>query len=136
MPQYTALENLLTPALDDYMAQPVNVCTYDLDAIYLCIGARYPGLTPTQIASGVNEFFEEVVTITENGETINTHLFNTQFGMPGVYDGAMDSFDPKRRSVKLNLNPGTMLRAAVQKENAKPLHTLKTERFNKELTVL
>jgi hypothetical protein len=115
MLQYTVLENLLTPAPDDYMAQPVNVRTYDLPAIFQRISARYPGLTPTQISSAVYEFFGEVVTISEDGGAVNTPLFHTQFSMPGVYEGAMDSFDSKRHSVKLNLNSGTLLRNAVQK---------------------
>jgi hypothetical protein len=101
--------------LGDYLAQPVNVRSYTLQEIFQRIGARYPGLTPTQISSAVNEFFEEVAKITEDGETVTTPLFNTQLSMPGVYKGAMDSFDSKRHSVKVNINPGTILREAVRK---------------------
>jgi hypothetical protein len=115
MLQYTVLENLLTPAPDDYMAQPVDVRTHDLPAIFKRIAARYPGLTPTQISSAVNEFFEEIRMITEEGETVNTPLLNTQFSTPGVYSGAMDSFDAKRHSLKLNLAPGKLLRESVKK---------------------
>jgi hypothetical protein len=115
MLQYTLIENLLTPAPDDYMAQTVNVRTHELQDIFQRIGARYPGLTPTQISAAVNEFFEEVCTVAENGETVNTPLFNTQFSLPGVYEGAMDSFDSKRHTVRLNISPGTRLRDAVRK---------------------
>jgi hypothetical protein len=103
------------PAPNDYTAQPVNVRTIDLEGIFQRIGARYPGLTPAQISAAVNEFFDEVCTITEEGDVINTPLLNTSFSMPKVYEGAMDSYDPKRHSLKLNLSPGTHLRDAVKK---------------------
>jgi hypothetical protein len=115
MLQYALLENLLTPAPNDYMAQPVNVRTHDLEGVYKRISARYPGLTPAQIAAAVNEFIEEICAITEEGEAVNTPLVNTQFSTPGVYEGAMDSYDSKRHSVRLNLVPGTRLREAVRK---------------------
>jgi hypothetical protein len=115
MLQYTLVENLLTPTPNDYTAQPVNVRTVDLDGIFQRIGARYPGLTPAQIAAAVSEFFDEVCTITEEGDVINTPLLNTTFSTPGVYEGAMDSYDPKRHSVKLNLSTGKRLRDAVKK---------------------
>jgi hypothetical protein len=115
MLHYTLIENLLTPAPDDYTAQPVNVRTHELQDIFQRIGARYPGLTPTQISSAVNEFIEEVCSIVEDGEAVNTPLFNTLFSLPGVYEGAVDSYDPKRHSVKLNISPGTRLRDAVRK---------------------
>jgi hypothetical protein len=115
MLHYSLIENLLTAVLGDYLAQPVNVRSYTLQEIFQRIVARYPGLTPTQISAAVNEFFEEVAKITEDGETVTTPLFNTQLSMPGVYNGAMDSFDAKRHSVKVNINPGTVLREAVRK---------------------
>ncbi|MDR1170748.1 MAG: DUF4469 domain-containing protein [Prevotellaceae bacterium] len=67
MLQYNLIENLLTSASDDYQAQPVNVRSYSLLGIFQRISARYPGLAPTQISSAVNEFFEKVTTITDNG---------------------------------------------------------------------
>jgi hypothetical protein len=115
MLHYSLIENLLTPTPDDFLAQPVNVRSYSLPEIFQRISARYPGLTPTQISAAVNEFFEEVSKITEDGETVNTPLFNTQLSMPGVYKGVMDSFDAKRHSVKININPGTIMRDAVRK---------------------
>jgi hypothetical protein len=43
MLQYILVENLLTPAPNDYTAQPVNVSTIDLDGIFQRISAWYPG---------------------------------------------------------------------------------------------
>ncbi|MDR1155024.1 MAG: DUF4469 domain-containing protein, partial [Bacteroidales bacterium] len=99
----------------DYLAQPVNVRSYTLQEIFQRISARYPGLTPVQISAAVGEFIEEVLVITENGETVTTPLFNTQLSMPGVYEGAVDVFDAKRHAVRINTNPGVRLREAVRK---------------------
>lgn len=115
MLDYTLFENMLTPDPNDYSAQPVNVRSHDLPAIVQRISARYPGLSPTQILAAISEFFDEVYNITELGETVVTPIFNTEFSMPGVYNGALDSFDTKRHSVKINLNPGTRLLEAARK---------------------
>jgi hypothetical protein len=115
MLQYSLIENLLTPAPDDYLAQPVNVRSYTLQEIYKRIEARYTGLTPAQISAAVDEFCAEIYTITENGEMVNTPLINTQLSMPGVYKSATDSFDAKRHAVKINTSPGVRMREAVRK---------------------
>jgi hypothetical protein len=112
---YNLIENLLTAIEGDYLAQPVNVRSYTLPEILQRITARYTGLTPTQISAAVAEFFTEIAMITEEGDTVNTPYINSQMSMPGVYKGAMDSYDPKRHSVKLNVNPGTVLRDAARK---------------------
>jgi hypothetical protein len=115
MIEYYLIDNPLTPAPDDYMAQMLNVRVHKLDDIFQRISARYPGLTPAQISSAVNEFFEEICAITADGETINTPLFNSHFSVSGVFDGAMDVFDPKRHSLKLHVSLGTRLREALRK---------------------
>jgi hypothetical protein len=115
MLEYTLIDNPLTPDPNDCTAQPVNGRSYDLQAIYKRISSRYPGLSPAQIAATVNEFIEEIGLITEEGDTVTTPLLNTEFSMPGVYHGVVDSFDPKRHSMKLNLSTGTRLRDAVKK---------------------
>jgi hypothetical protein len=114
MLQYTLVDNLLTPAPNDFSGQPVHVRSHDLQAIFQRISARYPGLTPAQISSAVNEFIEEVCAITESGETVNTPLFTTQLSIVGVFDGAIDAFDAKRHSVRINLNAGVRLRDAAR----------------------
>jgi hypothetical protein len=115
MLHYTLVENYLTPAPNDYTAQPVNVRSYDLAAIFKRISARYPGLTPAQISAAVNEFIDEVYTITEDGEAVNTPLFVTQWSIPGVIEGAADSIDPKLHPAKINLYAGSGLREAARK---------------------
>jgi hypothetical protein len=115
MLEYALSENMLTPDPNDYMAQPVNVRSYEMPEIIQRISARYPGLSPTQISSAINEFFDEVCIITEEGENVITPVFRTEFSTPGVYNSAVDSFDPKRHALKINLNAGTRLLEAAKK---------------------
>ncbi|MDR1455916.1 MAG: hypothetical protein LBJ01_09720, partial [Tannerella sp.] len=84
MLKYSLNENFLTPAPNDFMAVPSDVRVYDLKTIIQRIVARYPGLTPTQISAAIDEFFEEVCNITENGDGVNTPLFNTFPSISGV----------------------------------------------------
>jgi hypothetical protein len=79
------------------------------------IGLRYPGLTPTQISAAVNEFFTEVEIITEEGEAVNTPLFNTSWSIPGSIEGATGSVDTKTQPPKINLSAGVELREAARK---------------------
>jgi hypothetical protein len=115
MLQYTLVENLLTPAPNDFTAQPVNVRSHTLQEIFKRIDDRDTGLTYAQISAAVNEFIEEVYIITENGETVNTPLFNTLWSMPGIVEGAADPVDTKKHPAKINLYPGTGLREAARK---------------------
>jgi hypothetical protein len=115
MLKYTLVENPLTPALNDYIAHPVKVRTHELQDIFQRINARRPGLTMSQIFSVTNELIEEICTIIGDGEAINTPLINTLFSLSGMYEGATDSFDPKRHSLKLNVYPGTRLREVLRK---------------------
>jgi hypothetical protein len=115
MLQFTLVENLLTPALNDYMAQPVNVRSYTLAEIVRRILSRNTGLSEAQLTASVNEFIEEVGLITEEGDTVNTPLVNTNLSISGVYDGAADNYDSKRHRTKINANAGSRLVTALAK---------------------
>ena len=113
MLQYTSVENLLTAAPNDYSAQPVNVRSYTFTEIIRRILARNPGLSEAQLTSAINEFVEEVSIITAEGDSVNTPLINTNLSIQGVLDSAADTFDAKRHRVRININAGVKLVAAV-----------------------
>lgn len=46
------------------------------------------------------------------GGSINLPLFNTSFSISGVFEGPLDSFDPNRHKLNLNLTKGVLLRDA------------------------
>ncbi|MDR3093141.1 MAG: DUF4469 domain-containing protein [Bacteroidales bacterium] len=113
MLQYTSVENLLTAAPDDYSAQPVNVRSYTFAEIIRRMLARNPGLSEAQLTSAINEFVEEVSIITAEGDSVNTPLINTSLSIQGVLNSAADTFDAKRHRVRINVNAGMKLAAAV-----------------------
>jgi len=115
MLQYTLVENLLTPAPNDYMAQSVNVRSYTLAEIIRRVLSRNTGLSEAQLTASINEFIEEVGLITEEGDTVNTPLVNTNLSVSGVFDSAADNYDGKRHRTKINTNAGARLTTALTK---------------------
>lgn len=111
--KYTLLENLLTARNDDYVAQTQNVKSHNLESIIDRMVKKGNTLTRVDILAAVNSFIEEIEDICRDGEAINTDLFNTNYSIQGVFEGATDSFDAKRHSLKLNLNAGKRLREAL-----------------------
>jgi hypothetical protein len=115
MLQFSLSENLLTLDTNDFIAVPANVRVYTFDEVLQRINNRYTGLTPTQLLAASKELFEEIGLIVENGDGVITPIVNIYPGMTGVYNGATDSFDPKRHRCRANLTAGTQLNAAVKK---------------------
>jgi hypothetical protein len=126
MLQYTLVENLLTPAPNDFMAQPVNVRSYTLAEILRRILSRNTGLSEAQLTASVNEFIEEVGLITEEGDTVNTPLVHTILSIPGVFEGAADSYDGKRHRTRINTNAGVRLTTAIVKVKPQKIDVAET----------
>jgi hypothetical protein len=113
MLQFGLVENHFTAAPNDFTTQTVNVRSVGLDEMYKRIMARNPGLGLSQLQSATEEIIEEVCRIVEEGNAVNTPLFNAQPSIAGVFHGANDNFDPKRHRVKTNLTAGTRLKKAT-----------------------
>ncbi|ACF14789.1 conserved hypothetical protein [Chloroherpeton thalassium ATCC 35110] len=113
MIKYALMENLLTARTDDYMAQPQDVRSHDLESITEKMLAKGTTITKTDTVAVLNSFFEVVSEITRDGESVNTELINTGFSIQGVFLGATDTFDSKRHSIKLNVNPGKALKKSL-----------------------
>ncbi|GHT66469.1 hypothetical protein FACS189452_02390 [Bacteroidia bacterium] len=113
MLDYSLVENLLTPAPDDAMAQVVNVRSYSEDEIADLMLKRGTLLTKADILA-VLEVYREVVTdLVADGAGVNTALMHISPSIAGVFNGLGDSFDPTRHTVKVNLNQGAALRNAA-----------------------
>lgn len=112
MLKYNLVENFLTERPDDYAAQTVPTRSYDKEAIIGLILRRGSLLTRTDVLAVLNGLEETVADIVKEGGTINMPLFNTSFSISGVFDGPMDSFDPSRHRLNVNLTKGTLLRKA------------------------
>ena len=113
MLSYSLVDNLLTPAPNDFSAQTVNVRSFGLSDIVQRIMGRNPGLSAAQINAALEKFINEVCIIIDDGGAVNTPLFNTQPSISGVFHGATDSYDPRRHRIKTNLSAGTAMRKAT-----------------------
>ena len=112
--QYTLVENLLTPDPNDFIAQPVNVRSYDDVEIVKRIMARNTGLSQVQVKSSFDEIVKEICLIIADGGAINSSLLKAQPSIAGVFHGASDVYDAKRHSVKINLTAGASVRKALE----------------------
>jgi len=113
--KYSLTENLLTAQPDDYNARPQDVKSHDMESIISQMLEKGSTVTRADILAVLNNFFEVAGTITADGETINTDLFKTNLSITGVFDGAGDTFDRGRHTIKVNTNAGKVLKGALDK---------------------
>lgn len=112
MLKYGLTENSLTERPDDYTAQVYSAGSLDKEAIIERMLRRGTLLTKTDILAVFNGIEEEVAAVTREGFTVNMPLLNTSFSISGVFEGPLDSFDPNRHRLYVNLTKGTILRDA------------------------
>ena len=113
--KYSLTENLLTAQPDDYHARPQEVSSHYLESIISQMLEKGSTVTRADILAVLNNFFEVAGSITASGETINTDLFKTGLSISGVFDGAGDTFDKSRHSIRVNTNAGKVLKDALAK---------------------
>ena len=119
MLKYTLVENFLTERPDDYMAQTVATRTYTRDDVIDRMLQRGTLVTRTDIVAVLNNLEETVEEITDEGGTVNLPLFNTSFSVSGVFEGPMDTFDPNRHKLNVNVTKGTRMRNAEKRTKLK-----------------
>lgn len=110
MIKYHLVENHLTDRDNDYTAQVQSASSFDKNALVDRMLQRGTLLTKTDILAVLNSFDETVCDVLKEGSTINLPLFNTGFSISGVFEGAMDSFDPARHDININISRGLLLR--------------------------
>ena len=108
--KYSLNENQLTDRTDDYSAMTHASGSFDMEAIINRMLSRGTLVTRTDVVAVMNNFQEAVVDIINEGGMINTPLFNTSFSISGVFESPLDSFDPNRHKLNINLTKGVMLR--------------------------
>ena len=114
MIKYALRENLLTADPDDCMAQVTEARTYTQEDIAAEMLKRGSSLTAADIAAYQKLEVEVCKDIIADGGNLSTPLITTNFSITGVFANQTDSFDKARHAVKLNVNAGAELRAAVQ----------------------
>ncbi len=112
MIKYHLLENFLTERADDYTAQVISAGSFSKEAIVDRMLQRGTLITKTDALAVLNSYEETIVEIIKEGNTVALPLYQTGFSISGVFEGAMDTFDPSRHSLKITINKGTLLRKA------------------------
>jgi hypothetical protein len=126
MLEYTLEENQLTEEAGDYRAQVVNVTSFtsgELTDRIMKIGA---GLTRSDIASVLEAAKQVIADIIAEGGAVHFELFNAFPSIQGVFNGPDEAFDPAKHKIKINLHPGTALRAALAEVKVKKVAAVLT----------
>ncbi|MDR1198306.1 MAG: DUF4469 domain-containing protein [Prevotellaceae bacterium] len=113
MLQYHLVENLMTPAPDDAMAQVVNLRSYTEEQIAEQMLKRGTLLTKADILAVLEVYREVILDIIADGSSVNTRLFNISPSISGVFNGMADTFDPNRHKIHVNFNRGMDVRSAA-----------------------
>jgi hypothetical protein len=119
MLEYHLIENPMTPDPGDAMAQIVNLRSYNEEEIADLMLKRGTLLTKAEILAVFEVNRRVVIDLVEHGAAVNTPLYNIEPSMPGVYKGVSDSFDSSRHKVRVNMNPGLLLREAAKRIKTK-----------------
>jgi hypothetical protein len=123
MLHYSLHENPLTERTDDFVAQPHPGASYNREQFIDLMLQRGTTVTRTDIVAVFNTAEETGVYIIENGGTFNLPLMVTGFRMPGVYEGATDSYDPARHSLHATVNKGVLIREAEKRVKVEKINT-------------
>lgn len=125
--KYTLLKNHLTENPDDYMAMPQGNDSVDQGDIIDVMIARGSTVTKAEALSGKEEEASAIEAALKRGQSVNTPLVNISLSISGVFESDEDRFDPTRHRVKVNVAPGTRLKAIaseIEVEYVSPQKTL------------
>lgn len=112
MLRYSLSENLLTDRPDDYAAQTHSVDTYDKSKFIKRLLGKGTLVTKTDVVAVFDAMESTILEILEEGSTLKLPFFNTSFSISGVFEGPLDSFDPTRHKLNVNITKGSLLRQA------------------------
>lgn len=108
--KYALFSNHLTADPHDYMALAQDaVIKTEEDIIDLMI-SRGSTVTKAEALSVLEEYATALTQVLEDGNRVNTSLFNVAPSIIGVFNDLSDNFDAARHSIKLNVTPGVRLK--------------------------
>jgi hypothetical protein len=109
--QYFLLNNPMTRGeRNDRIAVSVVPRTYGIDDVIERMISRGSTVTRAEALSVFEEFSLAVQQLVEEGNSLNTPLFNVAPKVAGVFKNDDDTFDTSRHQVKVRMNPGLRLR--------------------------
>ncbi len=111
---YLLYPNKLTEDPGDYIARVRVAGAADLDKVIdRMINQEGSIAVRADVLSTMEDFFHAVEDLLVEGYTVRTPVANFRLGVKGTFDGAGDSFDPKRHRIVAKANIGLRLRKAV-----------------------
>jgi len=122
MLQYHLVENPMTEAPDDCMAQVVNVRLYTNEELAELMLHRGTLLTKADILAALEVYREVILDVIAEGDGVKTSLFLITPGILGAFDGLTDSFDDVRHRTHVNINPGTDIRRVAGRIKTRKVH--------------
>jgi hypothetical protein len=114
MLEYHLVDNPLSPATDDTMAQVVGVRSYSEEEIAALMVMRGLRLTKGDIMAALEIYRSVIIDLVAEGAAVNTPLFHISHSIAGVFNGMADLYDPMRHSVKVNINASIALKAVAK----------------------
>jgi hypothetical protein len=106
--------NNLHQEKEAHKAQLLIRNTLDSDDLIEAMLSRGTGVTRTDMVA--NEELRDTVLLDQllEGHPIQTKLFKVRLKIEGVFDGAIDRFDPKRHRVRVVITPSAFLQKQVE----------------------
>ena len=122
MLHYHTIDNLMTPAPGDYMAQTANVRTYDDAQVVEQMLRRGTTLAKADLIAANQLRNEVILDLLADGASVNTGICIMAPSISGVFRGAGDSFDASRHRININIYP-----TAATRETAKKIKVQKVQ---------
>ena len=108
-------KNLLTEALDDYIARVISDRSLGIREICeIAVTRGGADSTVDAMEHHVRLFLKEMAYQLCDAYSINTEWFNFSVHVKGVFDSPTDTFNPEKHSVVVEFRMGTELRKAVK----------------------
>jgi hypothetical protein len=124
MLEYSLHDNPLTKRPDDLAARVHVKRSYNKEEFIDLMLQRGTTTTRTDLVAVLNNIEETVAYITRDGGTVHLPLFHTGFGITGIFEGAMDNYDPARHALHAAVNPGPLLQEAAREVKLVKVHDI------------
>ena len=115
MADFSLNDNPFTADPADKIAKIENAQSYGVSDLVQMIIDEGSTLNRADVEGSISSFFEKCAKVVSQGGNLNLPILNTSLSISGVFVNADDVFDPKRHSLKLNANAGSLLKNALKK---------------------
>ena len=105
---YSLLKHNITSETSKFYARVQPYKSMGLDDIITDMKERGTGSSETDMRATLQLFFESVTKMISNGYNVNLPVANFKPGLTGLFDSLLDTYDPARHALKVNVSAGYM----------------------------